>query len=175
MVQQGFSGLYRWSHMELFPRPLQTYKQSLTNFICSEWGYSPHHVVTITLVGPDSESRLKSWITAGCQMTAPSWSCSGWGSHPTWNDSKIHSIHIKINGDWHYHMQWMGIWSPHHAVTITLAGDPIWKVCWNHGSPLSLCWVPNDTIMHWLRPYMILSLPIAWWLFWPLCLMQWIL
>jgi hypothetical protein len=98
--------------------------------------YSPHHVVTITLVGPDSESRLKSWITAGCQMTAPS--CSGWGSHPTWNDSKIHSIHIKIKGDWHYHMQWMGVWSPHHAVTITLAGDPIWKVCWNHGSPLSV-------------------------------------
>ena len=37
-------------------------------------------------------SQLKSWITAGCQMIP---SCSGWGSHPTWNDSHIHSKHIK--------------------------------------------------------------------------------
>jgi hypothetical protein len=42
--------------------------------------------------GTRFESQLKSWITAGCQMIP---SCSGWGSHPTWNDSHIHSKHIK--------------------------------------------------------------------------------
>ena len=41
----------------------------------------------------------------------------------------------------------MGIWSPHHAVTTTLVGQ-------DFESQLKIidhCWVPNDTIMQWLR------------------------
>ena len=41
----------------------------------------------------------------------------------------------------------MGIWSPHHAVTTTLVGQDL-------ESQLKIidhCWVPNDTIMQWLR------------------------
>jgi hypothetical protein len=132
VVHQGFSDCIvgpTWNYSHVHSKHINSHIDKLH----MQWMgiYSPHHGVAITLVGPDLEFRLKSWITAGCQMTAPS--CSGWGSHPTWNDFKIHSKHIQ--GDWHYHtMQWMGIWSSHHAVIITLMGDPIWKVCWNHGS-----------------------------------------
>ncbi len=82
--------------------------------------WSPHHAVTTILVGPDLESQLKSWITAGSQMIP---SCSGRGSHSTWNDSYIHSNIYKVIAK-HY-MMWMGIWSPHHAVTTTLVGPDL--------------------------------------------------
>jgi hypothetical protein len=66
----------------------------------------------------------KSLITAGCQMIP---SCSGWGSHPTWNGSYIHSKHIK--GDSQNLMQWMGIWSPIMLLAPHL-WDQISKVSW---------------------------------------------
>jgi len=62
----------------------------------------------------------KAWITVGYQIIP---SCSGEGSHPTWNDSYIHSKIYKVIVK-HY-MLWMGIWSPHHAVTTTLVGPDL--------------------------------------------------
>ena len=59
--------------------------------------WSPHHAVTTTLVGSHLENQLKLWITAGCQMIP---SCSGWGSHPTWNNSHIHFEYVyAVDGD----------------------------------------------------------------------------
>ena len=105
--------------------------------------WSPHNAVTTTLVGPNLESQLKSWIAAGCQMT-PSW--SGWGSHPTWNDYLTCSKYVKCY--WKHYMLWMGIWCPHHAITTRLVGPDFERQL---KSVMDHCWVPNDTIMQWLR------------------------
>jgi hypothetical protein len=56
------------NHMEWLPHPLQTYKQCLSNIMQWMRIWSPHHIVTTTLVGLDLESQLKSLITARCQM-----------------------------------------------------------------------------------------------------------
>jgi hypothetical protein len=151
----------------------------------------------------------KSWITVGYQIIP---SCSGWGSHSTWNDSYIHSKIYKViakqfvvDGDMEpppccYHhtcgtgfrkspaeimdhcwvsndtiMQWLRLsshmeWFPHPfqtckrwltnivyswwgygAPTMLLLPhlwDQIWKVGWKS---MDHCWVPNNTIMQWLR------------------------
>ena len=42
----------------------------------------------------------------------------GWGPKPTWNVSRIHSKHIWMVLD-NPHMQWMGIWIQHYAITMT--------------------------------------------------------
>ena len=164
--------------------------------------WSPHHAVTTTLVGSHLENQLKSWITAGCQMIP---SCSGWGSHPTWNDShikrwltnilccgwgygapimllpphlwdqiwRVRWNHGSLLGvKWYHHavvealiphgmiptstqniykvidkhyMLWMGIWSPHHAVTTTLAGPDL-EVSWNHRSLLGVKWYHHAVV-----------------------------
>ncbi len=93
--------------------------------------WSPHHAVTTTLVGPGLESQLKSLITTRCKMIP---SCSGWGSHPTWNGSHFHFKHIKSY--WHLHIccGW-GYGAPIMLLPPHL-WDPIWKVLpgdkWNH-------------------------------------------
>ena len=83
--------------------------------------WSPHHAVTTTLVGPDLESQLKLWISAGYQMIP---SCSGWGSHPIHGMIPTSTPNIYKVIDKHY-MLWMGIWSLHHAVTTTLVGPDL--------------------------------------------------
>jgi len=109
--------------------------------------WSPHHAVTTTLVGPGLESQLKSLITTRCKMIP---SCSGWGSHPTWNGSHFHFKHIKSYWQPSY-MLWMGIWSPHHAVTTTLVGPNLesptrWQMkpsCSGWGSHPTMEWFPH--------------------------------
>ncbi len=81
-----------------------------------------YHHTCGTIVGLDLESQLKSWITAGCQMIP---SCSDWDSHPTLNGSQIHSKHINNACQTLYTMQWMQIWSPHHAITATFVGPDL--------------------------------------------------
>jgi hypothetical protein len=99
--------------------------------------WSPHHAVTTTLVGSHLENQLKSWITAGCQMIP---SCSGWGSHPTWNDS-----HIKR---WLTNILCCG-WG--YGAPIMLLPPHLWDKIWKSAEIMDLCWVSNDTIIQWLR------------------------
>jgi hypothetical protein len=100
------------------------------------------HAVTTTLVGPDLESQVKSWISAGCQMIP---SCSGWGSHPTWNDSHINSKHIQGDCQTLYDVD--GDMEPPSCCYHHTCGTRFGK----SGEIMDLCWVSNDTIMQWLR------------------------
>ena len=101
-----------------------------------------HHAVTTTLVGPDSKSQLKSWVTAWCQMKPL---CSGWGSKHTWNASRLPSIHIK------------GVWQCSYAVDGNTS-QSLWGC--NHACRsrfeksveiLGHCLVQNEALMQWLR------------------------
>jgi len=127
----------------MIPTSILRYTRWLPNIFLWMGIWSPHHAVTTTLVGPDLEShQLRSWITAGCQMIP---SCSGWGSHPTWNDSHIHSKHKQ------------GIWQILNDVDGDMEPPPC---CYQHNCGTGFgksaeimdhCWVSKDTIMQWLR------------------------
>ena len=110
----GWGSHPTWNGFHIQPKHLQGDWQTHMQWM-GIW--SPHHDVTTTRVGPNLERQLRSWTTAGLQMTP---SCRGWGSHPTRNDSQIHSKHKK--GHLKYHTQWIGLWIPHHAVTTTILG-----------------------------------------------------
>ena len=57
------------------------------------------------------------WVTTTIMIP----STSGWNSKPTWTMISTPNI-SKVIHNLHIHMLWMGIWSPHHAVTTTLVG-----------------------------------------------------
>jgi hypothetical protein len=105
--------------MELFPHPLQT----LTAFLCYGWGFGFLIIchVTVTLV-------CAAWEVSASAETL---------GHSCWAIQMIHHCtvveapnpHVMVTASTSnpnklelfdsFHMQWMGIYTPHYAVTIT--------------------------------------------------------
>jgi len=116
-------------------------------------GYEPLHMqwigiwnhwqpVTMALVVPDFDSRLKAWVTAGLQ-TIPL--CSGWGSIPIQNCLHINVEHIS------------GVQTNSYAVdghmepSATRYHGPCCPRFWQSAESLGHCWATNHTTMQWLR------------------------
>ena len=128
------------SHIEWFHHPVQTYKKWLTNIQCSGWGYAG---APIMLLPPHLWYQIwkvswKSLINDGCQMIYHHAVVEALSIHwmaPT-STPNIQKVIVK-----HY-IQWMGIWSPHCAVTTKGTSLESQLKIIDH----CCCWVPNDRV-----------------------------
>ena len=122
------------SRMEWFPHQLKTYTRWLTSIICCGWGYGAP-----TMLLPP---HLRDWI----------WKV-GWNHRSLLGVKWYHHAVVETlishgiipTSILSMYMLWMGIWSPHHAVTTTLAGPDL-EVSWNHRSLLGVKWYHHAVV-----------------------------